>query len=123
MKLSTLTPIATVLAASLTQPVHAETNPFVSTAAPTMVLAAHHEEGKCGEGKCGTGMKEAIEKTNKDAKNGTVKADQEGKCGEGKCGAKRQAHEGKCGGSKVETPKVKTQHEGKCGEGKCGAQK
>lgn len=65
-------------------------------------LAAHHEEGKCGEGKCGGDSKD-------DAKDGAK--DGEGSCGEGKCG------EGKCGGDSKDDAK---DGEGKCGEGKCG---
>ena len=57
-------------------------------------LAAHHAEGKCGEGMDG-GDKAA---------------------GEGSCGGDKAEGEGKCGGEKAEG-------EGKCGEGKCGGDK
>lgn len=100
-KLSTLTPIAAVLAVSLSGVSQAAANPFATQALSAgTTLAAHHEagkEGKCGEGKCGGKQEE--------------KADKEGKCGEGKCG------EGKCGSKKDD----KAAKEGKCGEGKCGS--
>lgn len=51
------------------------------------------QDGKCGEGKCGAGMKD-------DAKTET-------KAGEGKCGAMGDP--------------AKKAKDGKCGEGKCGA--
>ena len=112
-KLSTLTPIAAVLAVSLAGASHAAENPFATTALSAgTTLAAHHgagkdenkeektttaadKEGRCGEGKCG-GMKDKkptapAEKTEKAEK--ADKASKEGKCGEGKCG------EGKCGGN------------------------
>jgi uncharacterized low-complexity protein len=142
MKLSSLTPVAAVLAVSLTAVAHAETssNPFVAKPLSTIVVADNHE-GKCG------GMKEG--------KCGGDKATKEGKCGEGKCG------EGKCGGAKGKTmskedfmkkhdamfdkadsnqdgmldakehkalhrdmkKSMKAHKEGKCGEGKCGSSK
>ncbi|MDP2227837.1 MAG: hypothetical protein Q8J78_10235 [Moraxellaceae bacterium] len=113
-KLSTLTPIAAVLAVSLAGVSHAASNPFGSaTVNGAMTLAAHDagHEGKCGEGKCGGAKTKA----------------KEGKCGEGKCGgAKTDAKakegkcgEGKCGGAKTDA-KAKAK-EGKCGEGKCGS--
>jgi uncharacterized low-complexity protein len=56
-KLSTLTPIAAVLAVSLSGVSQAASNPFATQALSAgTTLAAHHEagkEGKCGEGKCG----------------------------------------------------------------------
>ena len=73
-------------------------------------LAAHHAEGKCGEGKCG----------------GEGKKAKEGKCGEGKCGGDKAEGEGKCGGDKAEGEGKcggdKAEGEGKCGEGKCGGE-
>ena len=73
MKLSSLTPVAAVLAVSLTAVAHAETsNPFVAKPLSTIVVADNHE-GKCG------GMKEGS--------CGGDKATKEGKCGEGKCGS------------------------------------
>lgn len=113
-KLSTLTPIAAVLAVSLSGVSQAASNPFATQALSAgTTLAAHHEagkEGKCGEGKCGGKQEE--------------KAGKEGKCGEGKCGGKKddkagkegKCGEGKCGGKKDD----KAAKEGKCGEGKCG---
>ncbi len=103
MKLSTLTPIAAVLAVSLAGVTHADTNPFAAKTVTTMTLAGNHE-GSCGgmkkedmkEGSCG-GMKTAVE---------------------GKCGASKGMAEGKCGAAKMKAHK-----EGKCGEGKCGAKK
>lgn len=110
-KLSTLTPIAAVLAVSLSGVSQAASNPFATQALSAgTTLAAHHEagkEGKCGEGKCG-GKQE--EKAGKEGKCGGKKDDKAGK--EGKCG------EGKCGGKKDDKMK-----EGKCGEGKCGGKK
>ncbi|HQX89805.1 MAG TPA: hypothetical protein PKY03_05345 [Moraxellaceae bacterium] len=107
-KLSTLTPIAAVLAVSLAGVSHAAENPFATTSLSAgTTLAAHHDtskdankeektttaadkEGRCGEGKCGS-MKDKkpaapVEKTEKTDK--TDKASKEGKCGEGKCGTK-----------------------------------
>lgn len=98
-KLSTLTPIAAVLAVAVTGFAHAAENPFAVKPATGIVLAEAGKEGKCGEGKCGAGKA-------KEAACGADKAKAEGKCGEGKCGAEKKAA-----------------HEGKCGEGKCGADK
>ena len=132
MKLSSLTPVAAVLAVSLTAVAHAETsNPFVAKPLSTIVVADNHE-GKCG------GMKEGS--------CGGDKATKEGKCGEGKCGSdKMKADANKDGTvSKAEfmsrheamldakehkalhrdmKKKMKSHKEGKCGEGKCGAAK
>lgn len=91
MKLSSLTPIAAVLAVSLTAVAHAETsNPFAAKPLSTIVVADNHE-GKCGGMKKEEGAKE-------------------GSCGGMKKG--ESAKEGSCGGKMVK--------EGKCGEGKCG---
>lgn len=91
MKLSTLTPVAAVLAVSLTAVAHAETsNPFAAKPLSTIVVADNHE-GKCGGMKKEEGAKE-------------------GSCGGMKKG--ESAKEGSCGGKMVK--------EGKCGEGKCG---
>ena len=143
MKLSSLTPVAAVLAVSLTAVAHAETsNPFVAKPLSSIVVADNHE-GKCG------GMKEGS--------CGGDKATKEGKCGEGKCGSdKMKADANKDGTvSKAEfmsrheamftaadankdgmldakehkalhrdmKKKMKSHKEGKCGEGKCGAAK
>ncbi|HEX4869449.1 MAG TPA: hypothetical protein VFV15_01830 [Moraxellaceae bacterium] len=111
-KLSTLTPIAAVLAVSVAGVAHAADNPFALKPATGVVLADAHagKEGKCGadktmpEGKCG---------------GDKAKAMPEGKCGEGKCGADKKAaaakaaKEGKCGGDKAKGMK-----EGKCGGAK-----
>ncbi|MDF2445441.1 MAG: hypothetical protein K0S46_677 [Moraxellaceae bacterium] len=109
-KLSTLTPIAAVLAISVAGAAHAAENPFALKPVTGVVLADAHMEGKCGEGKCGG------DKGAKEGKCGGDKAKHEGKCGEGKCG------EGKCGGAKA-ADGAKAKHEGKCGEGKCGGAK
>ncbi len=91
MKLSSLTPVAAVLAVSLTAVAHAETsNPFAAKPLSTIVVADNHE-GKCGGMKKEEGAKE-------------------GSCGGMKKGD--SAKEGSCGGKMVK--------EGKCGEGKCG---
>ena len=102
-KLSTLTPIAAVLAVSLAGASHAAQNPFatMSLSAGT-TLAAHHDAGKNGT---------MEEKT-------ATAADKEGKCGEGKCGGKK---EDKPVAPVEKTDKAdKASKEGKCGEGKCG---
>ena len=150
MKLSSLTPVAAVLAVAVTTPVQADTNPFMAKPVSTMTVAMHtpEHEGKCGgmtndkakEGKCGSSMKT-------DAKT------KEGKCGEGKCGGKMKnppADTNKDGN--VSKEEFMTHHEqmftdadtnkdgmlnmdernglhktmmkeGKCGEGKCGGAK
>lgn len=136
MKLSSLTPVAAVLAVSLTAVAHAETssNPFVAKPLSTIVVADNHE-GKCGEGKCG-GDKAAKAK--------------EGKCGEGKCGGAKgktmskedfmkkhdamfdKADSNQDGMLDAKEHKalhrdmkkiMKAHKEGKCGEGKCGSSK
>ncbi|MDO8267685.1 MAG: hypothetical protein Q7T32_07610 [Moraxellaceae bacterium] len=98
-RLSTLTPIAAVLAVSLSGVSQAAENPFAAKPLSSgFTVAAHHEagkEGKCGEGKCGT---KADDKSAK-----------EGKCGEGKCGTKKDAADAK--------KDDKAAKEGKCGEG------
>jgi uncharacterized low-complexity protein len=106
-KLTTLTPIAAVLAVSIAGVAHAAENPFALKQAAGIVVADAHE-GKCG------GAKPAAE-----AKCGAAK--KEGKCGEGKCGADKAAKEGKCGEGKCGADKGAK--EGKCGEGKCGGKK
>ncbi len=53
-KLSTLTPIAAVLAVSMTGAVHAAENPFALPSAKGVVLADAGKEGSCG-GKKGEG--------------------------------------------------------------------
>ena len=83
MKLSSLTPVAAVLAVSLSAVAHAETsNPFMAKPLSTIVVAANDHEGKCGamnkeegakEGKCGGKMRAGEGKmmdadTNKDGK-------------------------------------------------------
>lgn len=105
-KLTTLTPIAAVLAVAVAGFSHAADAPFVAKPVAATAPADAGKEGKCGsikEAKCGAGMKE---------EGMTMK---EGKCGgamkEGKCGAAKAAAEGKA------------KKEGKCGEGKCGAKK
>jgi uncharacterized low-complexity protein len=86
MKLSSLTPVAAVLAVSLTAVAHAETsNPFVAKPLSTIVVADNHE-GKCG------GMKEGS--------CGGDKATKESKCGENvvnvvKCGAEKMKADAK----------------------------
>lgn len=106
-RLSTLTPIAAVLAVSLSGVSQAAENPFAAKPLSSgFTVAAHHEagkEGKCGEGKCGT---KADDKSAK-----------EGKCGEGKCGTKKDAAATKSTDAKKDDKSAK---EGKCGEGKCG---
>lgn len=137
MKLSSLTPVAAVLAVSLTAVAHAETssNPFVAKPLSTIVVADNHE-GKCG------GMKEG--------KCGGDKATKEGKCGEGKCGGAKgktmskedfmkkhdamfdKADSNQDGMLDAKEHKalhrdmkksMKAHKEGKCGEGKCGSSK
>lgn len=111
-KLSTLTPIAALLAVSFTSAAQASQNLFALQPAAGVVLAqAGGMEGKCGEGKCG----------GKAAPAADTKAGQEGKCG-GKAGM-----EGKCGGKAgvnaadaATAGAGKAAKEGKCGEGKCG---
>lgn len=142
MKLSSLTSVAAVLAATVTVPVQADNNPFVAKPLSSMTIASNHtnHEGKCGEGKCGGSMK-AEEKA------------KEGKCGEGKCGGKMKnppADTNKDGNvskqefmtrheqmfNEADTNKdsmlsaderkglhKKMMKEGKCGEGKCGSSK
>lgn len=106
-RLSTLTPIAAVLAVSLSGVSQAAENPFAAKPLSSgFTVAAHHDagkEGKCGEGKCGT---KADDKSAK-----------EGKCGEGKCGTKKDAAATKSTDAKKDDKSAK---EGKCGEGKCG---
>lgn len=103
-KLSTLTPIAAVLAISVAGAAQAAENPFALKPAAGVVLADAHagKEGKCGEGKCG-----------------------EGKCGGDKAKAAdaKGEKEGKCGGDKAPAADAKADKEGKCGEGKCGGMK
>lgn len=77
-KLTTLTPIAAVLAVSVAGAAHAAENPFALKPATGIVVAEHHQEGKCGADKKAT-----------EAKCGAAK--KEGKCGEGKCGGKKPA--------------------------------
>lgn len=142
MKLSSLTSVAAVLAATVTVPVQADNNPFVAKPLSSMIIASNHtnHEGKCGEGKCGGSMK-AEEKA------------KEGKCGEGKCGGKmknppadtnkdgnvskqefmtrheqmfNEADTNKDGMLSADERKglhKKMMKEGKCGEGKCGGAK
>lgn len=103
-KLSTLTPIAAVLAVAVAGAAHAAENPFALKPATGIVVADASKEGSCGgkkEASCGAAKKEGD------------KAKKEGKCGEGKCGAdkKKAAAEGKCGADKAKT------------EGSCGAKK
>jgi uncharacterized low-complexity protein len=97
-KLGTLTPIAAVLAVSISGVAHAADNPFALKPVTGIVVADAQKEGKCGADKA------------KEAKCGAAK--KEGKCGEGKCGAKAKK-EGKCGEGKCGADKAK--------EGKCGA--
>lgn len=105
-KLSTLTPIAAVLAVSVAGAAQAGQNPFALQPVAGVVLAQGGAmEGKCGEGKCGGKPAPAV-------------ADDAQKAGkEGKCGADKAGKEGKCGGAS------KAAKEGKCGEGKCGGMK
>jgi uncharacterized low-complexity protein len=96
-KLASLTPIAAVLAVSLSGPGQASENPFALPAlASGTALAAHHEAGK----------------EEKKSEQAGSAADKEGKCGEGKCGSKMN--------EKAVAPAEKAGKEGKCGEGKCG---
>jgi uncharacterized low-complexity protein len=106
-KLSTLTPIAAVLAVAVAGFSHAAENPFAVKPVAGIVLADAGKEGHCGgakEGKCGAA---------KEGKCGGDKMKEEGKAAihDGKA-----MKEGKCG-------KGKAKKEGKCGEGKCGAKK
>lgn len=121
MKLSTLTPIAAVLAVSLSGITHADTNPFAAKTVTTMTLADNHE-GSCGGMKKDETIKEGMKKEDmKEGKCGGMKTAVEGKeagMKEGKCGAHKGMKEGKCG-----EHKMKAHKEGKCGEGKCGAKK
>lgn len=114
-KLSTMTPIAAVLAVSVAGFAHAAENPFAIKPVAGIVLASAVAEGKCGatkEGKCGEG------KCGAEKKAAMMK---EGKCGEGKCGAEKKAA--------ADAAAAKAAKEGKCGadkaamEGKCGADK
>lgn len=99
-KLSTLTPIAAVLAVSVAGMAHAAENPFALKPATGIVVADAGKEGSCGgkkaEGSCGA-SKEAKCGADKKAKSespapaSTDKAKKEGKCGEGKCGNKGKA--------------------------------
>ncbi len=110
-KLSTLTPIAAVLAVAMTGAVHAAENPFALKSAQGVVVADAGKEGSCGgkkEASCGAAKKEAT--------CGADKPKKEGKCGEGKCGADKAKKEGKCGEGKCGADKAKT-------EGSCGAKK
>lgn len=104
-KLSTLTPIAAVLAVAVSGMSHAAENPFALKQAAGVVVADAGKEGSCGaskkEASCGAAKKDAA----KEGKCGAdkAKAMKEGKCGEGKCGADKAkadakaAAEGKCG--------------------------
>jgi uncharacterized low-complexity protein len=122
MKYSTAKPLTAIFGAAFVAAMaqipatQAAENPFATTELQGgYKVAAHHGEGKCGEGmksasegKCGEGMKKASE-----GKCGEgMKKASEGSCGEGH----KSANEGKCGESKS----MKTSGEGKCGEGKCG---
>lgn len=112
--LSTLTPIAAVLAVSLSGLAQATSdNPFAAKPlSGGFAVAAHHEagkEGKCGEAKCGS---KKDDKVAKEGKCGGMKEDKAAK--EGKCGGMsddKAAKEGKCGGMKDD----KAAKEGKCG--------
>ncbi len=95
-KLQTLTPIAAMLAMSLTGVAHAAETP---ASAPTATMA---KDASCGA------------KKTADAKCGAKKT------AEAKCGAEKKTTEGKCGGHKAAKGGMK---EGKCGEAKCGADK
>lgn len=111
-KLSTLTPIAAMLAVSVAGAAQAGDNPFALKPAQGVVLAqAGGMEGKCGEGKCGGKAKAP------DAAD--AKAGKEGKCGEGKCGGKAKP----AAADAATTGAGKAGKEGKCGEGKCGGMK
>lgn len=112
-KLQTLTPIAAMLAMSLTGVVHAaDTTTTVS--APTAITKDAH----CGakkmqhEAKCGIHP----------AAMGGMK---EGKCGEAKCGADKgkKMVNGMVVESYVHPAAKGGMKEGKCGEAKCGADK
>lgn len=116
-KLNSLTPIAAVLALSVTAT-------GCSTMAEKPASAGHHgdksAEAKCGEGKCAGGFFKKLFGKSDEAKCG------EGTCGgksaEAKCGGDKAA-EAKCGGDKAKEAKCggdKTK-EAKCGEAKCGA--
>lgn len=111
-KLSTLTPIAAVLAVSVAGAAQADANPFALAPAQGLVLAqAGGMEGKCGEGKCGG-------KAKAPAAAAADKADKADK--EGKCGGKAKAADT---GTAAPADAGKAGKEGKCGEGKCGGMK
>ncbi len=116
MKLSTLTPIAAVLAVSLSGMTHADTNPFSAKTVTTTTLADNHE-GSCGGMKKDETVKEGMKKEDmKEGKCGGMKTVVEGKAvgmKEGKCGSHKGMKEGKCGEHKMKGHK----------EGKCGAKK
>ena len=114
-KLTSLTPIAAMLAMSLAGVAHAdEMTPNTMGAA----VPAAHADASCGankmakEGKCG------IHK----AAMGGMK---EGKCGEAKCGADKgkKMKNGMVVESFVHPAAMGGMKEGKCGEAKCGADK
>lgn len=105
-KLSTLTPIAAVLAVSVAGMAHAAENPFAIKPATGIVVAdagkaagSTKTEGSCGgkkEGSCGGKKSEDSAGASKDAKAEADKAQadadkakKEGKCGEAKCGSKK----------------------------------
>lgn len=95
-KLSTLTPIAALLAVSVSGATHAAENPFALKPAVGVVLADAHagKEGKCGEGKCGEGKCGADKAADAKAPAAVAEAGKggkEGKCGEGKCGGMKPA--------------------------------
>lgn len=111
-KLQTLTPIAAMLAMSLTGLAHAADMPTAPTAMAMSTTAHSDTMTKTHEAKCG------IHK----AAEGGMK---EGKCGEAKCGAdkgKKMEH-GMVVESYVHKPAMGGMKEGKCGEAKCGADK
>ena len=114
-KLQTLTPIAAMLAMSLTGLAHAADTPET---APTAMAMSKTAEANCGankktqEAKCGI---------HKPAMGGM----KEGKCGEAKCGADKgkKMVNGMVVESYVHKPAMGGMKEGKCGEAKCGADK
>lgn len=115
-KLSTLTPLAAVLAVSVAGLAHAVENPFALKPVSGIVVADAGKEGNCGANK------DAMQKEGNCGAN-KAKMKKEGKCGEGKCGAKRKAameaaakagKEGNCGATKMKK-------EGSCGAGKMNA--
>ena len=141
MKLSSLTPVAAVLAVSLSAVAHAETsNPFMAKPLSTIVVAANDHEGKCGamnkeegakEGKCGGKMRAG------EGKMMDADTNKDGKISKAEFMAKHEAmfaaadtnkdgmldeeeHQAMHGDMKK---KMKGHKEGKCGEGKCGANK